>query len=315
MVVTSEQDDQGKTAMRGEMRLHDVDLSVGVPVVIHTARVNLEEMVEESERVRGWARVTGLEGHIAERELSGASLIAGYVNGRLTIDNLSGDFEGGRLESLGGAGGGARRAVGVDFDEPYRFDLALSLADVSVSGLMQGVFQSSIADEGIMDATLQLSGTPGEILALTGRGTVSLDEGALWSVPVMRALFVQLGFERGGLFDRLRARFEVRDGTINVSRLEIQSSLLDLVGEGWQDLDGRLSYDMEVRYDLLDKLGIFGRMLYWLNNNLMRVAVRGDFDRPVITIRNSILEWITGFDDEPKRRLPLPRFSPLGPSF
>jgi hypothetical protein len=166
-----------------------------------------------------------------------------------------------------------------------------------------------------MDATLQLSGTPGEILALTGRGTVSLDEGALWSVPVMRALFVQLGFERGGLFDRLRARFEVRDGTINVSRLEIQSSLLDLVGEGWQDLDGRLSYDMEVRYDLLDKLGIFGRMLYWLNNNLMRVAVRGDFDRPVITIRNSILEWITGFDDEPKRRLPLPRFSPLGPSF
>jgi hypothetical protein len=272
-------------------------------------------MVDEWERVRGWARVTGLEGHIAERELTDASMIAGYVNGRLTIDNLSGGFVGGRLESLGGAAGGARRAVGVDFDEPYRFDLALSLEGVSVSNLMQGVFTSSIADEGIMDATLQLSGTPGEILALTGRGTVSLREGALWSVPVMRALFVQLGFERGGLFDRMRARFALREGQIQVSHLEIQSSLLDLVGEGWQDLDGRLSYDMEVRYGLLDKLGVFGRVLYWLNNNLMRVAVRGDFDRPVITIRNSILEWITGFDDDPRRRLPLPRFSPLGPTF
>ena len=242
-------------------------------------------------------------------------MIAGYVNGRLTIDNLSGGFEGGRLESLGGAMGGARRALGVDSSEPHRFDLAISLEDVDVAGVMRGVFQSSIADEGVMDASLQLSGTPGDILGMTGRGSIALDEGALWSVPVMRALFVQLGFERGGLFDRLRARYELRDGRIQVSHLEIRSALFDLVGAGWQDLDGRLAYDMEVRYDLLDKLGPIGRVLYWLNNNLMRVAVRGDFDRPEIKIRNSILEWITGFDDEPERRLPLPRFSPLGPRF
>jgi hypothetical protein len=43
--------------------------------------------------------------------------------------------------------------------------------------------------------------------------------------------------------------------------------------------------------------------------------VRGDFDRPDIKIRNSILEWITGFEDDPPRRLPLPRFSSLGPRF
>ena len=55
---------------------------------------------------------------------------------------------------------------------------------------------------------------------------------------------------------------------------------MDLVGKGWQDLDGELSYDLEVRYELLDKLGPVGRFLYWLNNSLMRVAVRGDFDRP-----------------------------------
>jgi hypothetical protein len=191
----------------------------------------------------------------------------------------------------------------------------MRMEDVSVGGLLQGVFQSSIADEGVMDASLQISGTPGEVLALTGRGSISLDEGALWSIPVMRELFGQLGFEKGGIFDRLRSRFELREGRVRVSHLEIQSALLDLVGEGWQDLDGELAYDLEVRYGLLDKLGPLGRLLYWLNNNLMRVAVRGDFERPQVTIRNALVELISRFESSPRRRLPLPPFATLGPRF
>jgi hypothetical protein len=315
LLVTSEADDQGRVAMRGPLHVHDLAVRLGLPIAILGADVALEEAVLESGRMRGWARITALEAVIAERVLSGASMTAGYVDGRLTIDNLSGAFEGGRLESLGGAGGGASKALGIDLTEPYRFDVAVRLARVGVGGLLRGVFQSSIADEGVLDASLQLSGTPGEVLALNGRGSLSLDEGALWSIPVMRALFARLGFERGGLFDRMRARFELRDGRVQVSHLEIQSALLDLVGAGWQDLDGRLAYDLEVRYGLLDRLGIFGRLLYWLNNSLMRVAVRGDFERPDVRIRNSIVELLAGFDDDPPRHLPLPPFSALGPRF
>jgi AsmA-like protein len=315
LLVTSEADNQGKVAVRGALRPHDLAMSLGLPIRIQSAKVALEELISESGRFRGWARITDLEARIAERELSGASMLAGYVDGRLTMDNLSGDFEGGRLESLGGALGGTSKALGIDLAEPHRFDVAMRLKDVNVGGLLRGVFQSSIADEGVLDASLQLSGTPGEILGLTGRGSLSLDEGALWSIPVMRALFVQLGFDRGGLFDRLRSRFDLRDGRLTVSHLEIQSDLLDLVGEGWQDLDGRLAYDLEVRYGLLDRLGVLGRLLYWLNNNLMRVAVRGDFERPEVKIRNAIVELISGFEDDPPRRLPLPDFSALGPRF
>jgi hypothetical protein len=186
---------------------------------------------------------------------------------------------------------------------------------VNVQTLLRGVFQSTIADEGVLDASLQISGTPDDILGLTGRGTLSLDEGALWSIPVIRVLFAQLGFDKSGLFDRLRSRFELRDGRVQVSHLEIRSSLLDLVGEGWQDLDGELAYNLEVRYGLLDKLGPLGRLLYWLNNSLMRVAVRGDFERPEVKIRNSIFELVRGFDSHPPRHLPLPGFSTLGPRF
>jgi hypothetical protein len=71
------------------------------------------------------------------------------------------------------------------------------------------------------------------VLDLTGRGTLSLDEGSLWSIPVMRELFLQLGFDRTGLFDRLRARFDLRDGRVRISHIEIRSNLLDLVGRGW----------------------------------------------------------------------------------
>jgi hypothetical protein len=315
LVVTNEAGDRGKIALRGAMRPHDLRLQFGLPILVDTARVSLEELVQESGRLRGWAHISGLNAFIAERELSDARMIAGYVDGRLTIDNLSGDFEGGRLESLGGALGGTSKALGIDLAEPHRFDVAVGLTQVGVGGLLRGVFQSSIADEGILDASLQLSGTPGEILALTGRGSLSLDEGALWSVPVMRELLARLGFDKSGLFDRLRSRFDVRDGRITVSHLEIRSALLDLVGAGWQDMDGRLSYDLEVRYGLLDRLGPVGRLLYWLNNNLMRVAVRGDFERPEIKIRNSILELFTGFDEAPPRHLPLPAFSTLRPRF
>lgn len=315
LLVTSEADERGKVAVRGALRAHDLALRLGLPIRIDSARVELQELVLEQGRFRGWARISELQAHIAERVLSSASMIAGYVDGRLTVDNLSGDFEGGRLESLGGALGSASKALGIDLSEPYRFDVAMRLAQVSVGGLLRGVFQSSIADEGVLDASLQLSGTPAEVLALTGRGSLSLNEGALWSIPVMRALFARLGFERGGLFDRMRARFELRNGRLQVSHLEIQSALLDLVGTGWQDLDGRLAYDLEVRYGLLDRLGVFGRLLYWLNNSLMRVAVRGDFERPQVRIRNSILELLTGFDEAPPRHLPLPPFSALGPRF
>ncbi|MEQ1893841.1 MAG: AsmA-like C-terminal region-containing protein, partial [Planctomycetota bacterium] len=315
LLVTSEFENDGKVAVRGPMQLEELGLRLGIPLRVARARVDLKELVQEEGRFRGWAEISAIDASLAERALTDAHLIASYVDGRLTIDDLAGDFEGGRLESLGGGGDLASKALGIDLAEPHRFDVGLRLTDVSVGGLLRGVFQSSIADEGVLDATLQLSGTPDDILGLTGRGSLSLDEGALWSIPVMRELFGQLGFDRAGLFDRLRARFELRDGRIQISHVELQSSLLDLVGAGWQDLDGELAYDLEVRYGLLDRLGVIGRALYWFNNNLMRVAVRGDFDRPTVSIRNSLVELLRRFDERPARLLPLPPFSTLGERF
>ena len=101
--------------------------------------------------------------------------------------------------------------------------------------------------------------------------------GRLWSIPAARELFSRLGFPNTGVFNRLQARFEIRDGTFQTHDIRVRSSLLKLVGTGIFDFNGKISYDLEVRYGILDKLGILNRFLYWLNRSLWRVAVRGDY--------------------------------------
>ncbi len=318
IVLTGPADREGILLVQGPLLVRDLSLRLGLPITIVSARTQLEEFALEGKRFRGWAHVEDLDARIAGRRLSKASMIVGYVDGRLTIDALSGDFERegaqGRLTSLGKEGGG-QKALGIDLSEPFRFDVALQLQSVPVDRLLRGVFQSSIADEGFLDVDLELAGTPENVLGLQGRGQLHLRQGKLWSIPVMRELFSQLGFDQTASFDELQARFELRDGVLTTPYLEIKSTLLNLLGNGWIDLDGRLRYDLEVRYSLLDRLGFLNRILYWMNRQIWRVAVRGDLSRPRVVIRNSFLELVRGFEDSPPRLLPLPPFTPLPSRF
>ena len=315
LLLTGDTDVPGLFVLHGPLRLHDLAMRMGVPIEVGSAEVTLEEFVVEADRVRGWGVIENLAATIAERELTNARMIVGYVDGRLSVDNLAGDFVGGRLTSLGTESRGARKAFGVDLAEPHRFDLAVRLKEAQVDELLAGVFHSTFGDSGILNANIQLAGTPFEVTGLTGRGAFSLDEGRLWSIPVMRELFSQLGADSAGVFDRMRARFELRDGLISSSYVELKSPLLYLIGNGSLDLEGPMRLDLEARYGILDVLGPFNRVLYWLNNSLWRIAIRGDFFRPKVSVRNPFLEWIGRFDDHPERALPLPEFMPLPERF
>ena len=315
VLITSPPEGDGVVVLSGSIRPHDVTLSFGLPIEVRTADVDVREMVLERGGVRTWARIGGLDGSLAGRELRNASMILALVDQRLSIDDLEGEFVGGRLRSLGSTGQGSRKALGVDLAAPHRFDVALSMEDVQVDRLLRGVFQSSIADAGLLRATLQLAGTPDDVLGLHGRGQMRLTEGRLWSIPAMRVLFTRLGFPNTAVFDQLDTRFEIRDGVIDTHHVLVKSSLLKLFGNGTLDLDGRLAYDLDVRYSLLDRLGILNRLIYWLNRSLIRVAVRGDFARPEVLIRSSILELFSGAPDDELRGLPVPEFAPLPPRF
>ena len=310
-VVIVNETGASKVAMHGVIRPRALSLRLGLPILVSDANLEVEELIYEAGRLRGWGAISGLSAEIAGREVRDGSMIVTYVDGRLSIDNLSSSFAGGRLQAMGGAGRGTRRALAVSLAEPYRFDLAVRLDGIDVDDLLEGVFQSSIGDRGRLDLGVQLRGTPGTVLGISGSGWLRLDNGRLWSIPVMRELFSTLGMDDTAVFDRLRADFRLRDGQVESNDIKIRSTILSLVGRGKADLEGNLRYDFEVRYSLIDRLGPFNRLLYWFNRNLWRVAVRGDMDRPEIIIRSSIAELFRGFRESRSRELPVPPFASL----
>jgi hypothetical protein len=98
------------------------------------------------------------------------------------------------------------------------------------------------------------------LLGIAGSGSIKVLESKLWSIPVFRALFGQLGLDSTAVFDSMSTNFNVRDGLVDMHDITVRSPLLQLVGQGTLDFDGGLKYDLEVRYDLIDRLGPITRL-------------------------------------------------------
>lgn len=301
----------GAVRASGRLGLAGFRASVGVPIAIDTGSIDLKSLIIERGRVRGWARLSQGAGAIAGRTFEDAALVASFVDGRLSIDDLSTGFQGGTLGSLGRRRG---NAFAIDLAEPYHFSLALELAKVQLEGLLKGVFDSGIADSGRCDARLRLSGRFSDLQDLQGSGAIELLDTHLWSIPVVRDLFSQIGLDSSATFQEMRMLFALRGGEVRMEPIVVTSPLLSLVGSGRLGLDGRLRHDFELRYAVVDRLGPFTRLLYWVQNNLLRVAVRGDIARPVVILRGRLWDLFRERDTL-ARHLPLPPFSPLPARF
>ena len=89
--------------------------------------------------------------------------------------------------------------------------------------------------------------------------------------------------------------------------MRAHSTLLVLVGDGRLDMNGDMAFDLEVRYSLIDKLGPLRYIVYWFQNSLLRVQVRGDLHRPVVLLRNSVFDvFKRKFKNKPRLPLPYP---------
>jgi hypothetical protein len=294
-----------------------VSVDLGLPLRGLTGNVEIRALVAKAGRASAWIDVSGLYGSVAGRRLDAADMTLTYLDGRLTIDDLLGALEGGSSASLGGRG----RALGLDLVEPYGFDLALQLGkagggarDADVDRLLAGMFDSSVRDRGEMRGELRLSGRLGHLLDLSGSGWVELKDTQLWSIPVVREVLSILGLDRSAGFDRMESAFTVEDGQIRMHEIDVHSPLLRLVGHGTLDLDGTLDHELDVRYSLIDRLGPLNRIVYWFQNNLVRLEVHGDLSRPQVFLRNGLKDLL-GIEPRWEPELPLPDFGPLGPRF
>jgi len=306
---------QGETRLElsGELEPHAMSVSMGLPLEIESASVHLDRLVREDGKVRALATIEGLSGRLASRELRNARMVLTYVEPALSIETLVGDLEGGSLRPLGAGAERAGTPFWIALEKPFPFQVALDLNDVDVEGLLRGLFPSGIATRGKVDAELRLAGDLEQLLDIEGTGSVRLRQSRLWSVPVFRALFGQLGLDDTATFDSMYTNVKIRDGVVEMDDILLRSPLLQLVGSGTLDFDGRLAHDLEVRYALVDNLGPLTRMIYWIQNELLSVSIRGDMGRPIVVIQNPLRRLFGGSGDY--RALPTPGYAPLPPRF
>lgn len=317
--MTLEQRADGRREMRmsGDVVLSDCFLDLGLPLAFRSANGRVERLVVDAGGVHGWGRIEDLYGQIAERELGPASMLVSYHGSRLSIDELEGVFERGTVRGLvDGASEHVRpaTALAVDLVEPFPFLLAVELERVEVARLLEGVFAENIADRGDLDARLRLSGRLDDPLSLEGYGGGELTQTRLWSVPVFRDLFSQLGYDATAVFDSMTCRFRLRDGRATLDEVHVHSPLFSLEGDGELDLDGSLSMDLELRYSLVDKVEILTELVYLVQNTLLEVAIRGDLSRPQVYLQGAWTRLFQDVDGDP-RGLPLPRQSELPARF
>lgn len=306
-------DPEGTPAVRfgGKLEVHDLHAVMGVPVGVKLAREVDLDLRLEGDSVRALARVGSLSGEVAGRRLDEARMQLTYIGPRLTIEALDGAFEGGRLRSLGGRG--SKTFFAIDLEPPFPFVLAGRMGEVDVGRLLRGVFNSSFANRGLLDAELRLSGDLENLTGIRGAGSFELSDSALWAVPVFQAVLSQLGFPTAATFSTMAGDYRVAAGVLAFPELRLQSDLMSLVGGGTIDFDGVLAHDFEVRYALLDQFGPLTRLLYGVQNSLLRISVQGDMSRPEVIVKGLFSQFFAAPSEA--RRLPLPSFSGLPTRF
>lgn len=307
LTLTRTDDGRSSVELDGQIRIEDAFVDLGVPVELSSVESFDVRLVHGGRGLRARADVSGVFGAIAGRRLENASMGLTYVEPRLVIEGLEGGFEGGRLEAIGRSASTAANLFEIDLADPFPFALNAAMRDVDVGEFLRGVFDSDFANRGRMDLDMRLAGNLEELTALEGRGQITIDESALWAIPVFQALSASLGIDTTVLFRRMRCDYTIEDGALVMERMRVNSDLLSLVGQGSITFEGDVTSDLEVRYGLVDRLGPLTRLVYWIQNSLLRVSIRGTMERPTVVLRGLVSGLFS--PSEERDRLPLPGFS------
>lgn len=304
-----ERSDVGEMAVRlsGKLGVADAFVDMGVPIELSRVDSLELDLMHEGRGLRARADLSGTYGTIAGRRMEAASFGLTYVEPRLVIESLEGRFEGGVLRAIGGLASAGANLFTIDLAAPFPFELSAQLEDVDIGEFLRGVFDSDFANRGRMDLDVRLSGDFEELTALEGGGSVRIEDSALWAIPVFQALSTRLGIDTTLLFKTMLCDYSIADGEMRMERMRVDSDLLSLVGNGAISFEGDVTSDLEVRYGLVDRLGPFTRLLYHIQNSLLRVSIRGTMERPTVVLRGLVSQFFS--PDEERERLPLPGFS------
>ncbi len=217
----------------GELELHDATLRAGVPI----------------EQVTGMAACQGrynghdLEGLVGNLQIERATLfnqplrdIQGTLQIRkeapnvLMIPGLYARFFGGELYG----------PVRVEFGPRPRYEVNLTASQVKLEEFGKRNLGPDAPVSGLANARLHLLGNGPEITDLTGQGSIDVENGRMYNLPLLLDLlkFLALRPPDGTAFEEAHARFAIRGRRVAVNRFDLFGNSISLRGQGEMNLDG-----------------------------------------------------------------------------
>jgi hypothetical protein len=135
---------------------------------------------------------------------------------------------------------------------------------------------------GWLEGSMHWSGRIGELRTLRATGQLSIRGGYLWSLPALDAVVRGLAIDRPPeqRSDNVSIQFRQRGGTFYVDNLDLHSQMLALRGQGKVTLSGQLDLDITP----LPVSGTLGAVLRYLQEQLVKVELRGTFANPRVRV-------------------------------
>jgi hypothetical protein len=135
-----------------------------------------------------------------------------------------------------------------------------------------------------------LNGNSGDAASIFGKGSLLIRDALLWDVPVFLNLFaLNPGalFKEKKHFDAGAVEFEIRHKKIDIRNLAFTSESASVVGKGRISFDGDLHLTLKPQSGPLLGIDFFlfrvmGDVLSLLPGNVLKVDVRGTFEKPEI---------------------------------
>ena len=312
-VLTSrDPQDELVVGVEGPLLTSGMQLSLGVPLRVSSARFELERLVLEGERTNAWLRVEDLYATLAGRRIERAWMNATFLDGRVVLSELEGVLDGGLLHGARGTLP-APPAFSFDLAPPHHFELALAFESVDVSAFLRGLLDPAALAEGRLQGELLLQGELGRLLSVHGGGHARLTDARLAGIPVVRELLRVLGIDKSATFDEMSTRFVLEDGHLGMHEMRVESDLAELLGAGNLDLSGALSHRFDVRFAPAPLLGPLEPIWALFQGQIFWVELEGDMRSPQSHVRLGPIqpfnELITEDASQRGLELPAPRYA------
>jgi hypothetical protein len=169
----------------------------------------------------------------------------------------------------------------------HRFGFELVGVDLATLTRSLGSTNDQLA--GRVDGWFKMALPVGDRPGISGRGQIDISDGTLVQLPLLVSFLAGNPAAARGK-DRLTARFQLRDGGIDLLWLRLESPAIRLAAQGRIGFDGRLEIEISPRlpFELLRNVPLLGSWaatgLSRLTGSVTRAYVRGHISQPVIVI-------------------------------